>query len=476
MKIEKLRKNNSKKYFLCGLISVVVLTVAVTFITSKASYRMTASIPLTEGKVVSSPYDINIVALYLDNIEQDNNTVIPSGYKINETNSYCYKGTNKNNKDSNAELYTNILGEHVFTGVSKSSKCILYLDKINYEVKTMSELLNTHYKYKSKRTSENKDFNVPYGETTYGMIFEAEDDDGISYYFAGNPLDNWVEFGGYYWRIIRVNGDGSIRMIYQGRTEDENGNKLEPQITGKETTIGTSAFNEKYDDNAYVGYMYGTPNSSTYEATHENKNGSTIKQVLDNWYNNSGLKELQNKYIDINARFCEDKTAYTTYNPENTIEGNGVKMTTTYYGAMLRLRPNNDDVTISTEAIKPTYKCTIKINGVIEETKYNNNVLKNVVGLITADEASYAGMVANWKDVDVRLLTNYLNVRQAYWSMSPSYYYDTSYKAVVLFIGGTGIIGNNIVSNEYGVRPVINLRSDVTFTGDGTKSNPYKVV
>ncbi|MCM1053851.1 MAG: hypothetical protein NC483_07765, partial [Ruminococcus sp.] len=71
MKIEKLRKNNSKRYFLCGLITVVILTITVTFIGSKANYRMTASIPLTEGKVVSSPYDINIVALYLDNVEQD---------------------------------------------------------------------------------------------------------------------------------------------------------------------------------------------------------------------------------------------------------------------------------------------------------------------------------------------------------------------------------------------------------------------
>ncbi|MCM1053148.1 MAG: hypothetical protein NC483_04160, partial [Ruminococcus sp.] len=67
MKFE--RNKNSKKYFLYGLISVVVLTITVTFIGSKANYRMTASIPLTEGKVVSSPYDINVMAIYIDGVE-----------------------------------------------------------------------------------------------------------------------------------------------------------------------------------------------------------------------------------------------------------------------------------------------------------------------------------------------------------------------------------------------------------------------
>ena len=36
------------------------------------------------------------------------------------------------------------------------------------------------------------------------------------YYFAGNATDNWVKFGGYYWRIIRTNSDGGVRLLYHG--------------------------------------------------------------------------------------------------------------------------------------------------------------------------------------------------------------------------------------------------------------------
>ena len=43
-----------------------------------------------------------------------------------------------------------------------------------------------------------------------------------------------------------------------------------------------------------------------------------------------------------------------------------------------------------------------------------------------------------------------------------------------MFRAGSGI-SNTTVNNEYGVRPVINLRSDTTFTGDGTATNPYVV-
>ncbi|MCM1053000.1 MAG: hypothetical protein NC483_03400 [Ruminococcus sp.] len=484
MKIEKLRNKSFKKYFLCGLIMVVLLTVTITFITSKANYRMTASIPLTEGKVIASPYDINIVALYLDNVEQDSNTLIPSGYKINESQSYCYKGTNKNNKDSNAKLYTNILGEHVFTSVSKSSKCILYLDKNTENSRTMTELLNTHYKYKSKRTIENKDFNVPYGETTYGMIFEAEDDDGISYYFAGNPLDNWVEFGGYYWRIIRINGDGSIRIIYQGRTQDENGNRLEPQITGEETQIKINDFNEKADDNAYVGFMYGTPNSSTYKATHDNINDSTVKKALDNWFINSNLKvgTPNIKKIDLNAGFCGDRTPTTTSNPIvvngiNTGNGSGGAGTThTGYGAYVRLRPNGISPTPTSTAVTPTLKCGNNNDLYTYSTSNKGNKkLSTPVGMITADEASYAGLAYIESST-----SNYLSTNQNYWTISPFNFESIENKARMFRIDASGCLGDGAVNwnlqTVRHIRPVINLRADVEFTGDGTQSNPLKVV
>ena len=51
---------------------------------------------------------------------------------------------------------------------------------------------------------------------TNSGLYKAEDDDGGSFYFRGNVSNNWVEFGGFYWRIVRINGDGSIRLLYSG--------------------------------------------------------------------------------------------------------------------------------------------------------------------------------------------------------------------------------------------------------------------
>ncbi|MCM1053207.1 MAG: hypothetical protein NC483_04470 [Ruminococcus sp.] len=470
MKFE--RNKSSRKYFLCGLIMVVVLTVTVTFITSKANYRMTASIPLTEGKVVSSPYDLNIVAMYIDGVEQSNDTIIPKGYKINEEDSYCYK-TVKSDKDTNARLYTDEQGNYVFSGISKSSKCILYLKTLNNNQGSAGEYILSHINNINIRRNDY----LPFNETVTGdnaptekTIYKAYDNDGITYYYAGNPTDNWVLFGGYYWRIIRINGDGSIRMIYQG---------IEANTTGVGTQIGTSAFNENYNDNAYVGYMYRTPNSSTYEATHANVNSSTIKTYIDNWFQNSALYTNANYYnkIDLNAVFCGDRAAYsssalTSTSPYNKGPvGGGTGTTATFYGAYLRLRPRGISPTLSTTTITPTFTCVDKDDLYTYSLSNEPGKLNNPVGLITADELSYAGMVY---DSNAATTKNYLYTGQSYWTMSPSEYPN----ALVFFVASVGHISNysTVINSPRGIRPVINLRSDTLFTGDGTISNPYKVV
>ena len=109
-------------------------------------------------------------------------------------------------------------------------------------------------------------------------IWETQDDYGTTYYFRGAAQNNYVYFAGYYWRIVRINGDGSLRLIYDGTSVHANGE------SSSDRRIGTSAFNSSYNDNTYIGYMYGQTGASTYEETHANINDSTIKEVVDNWY------------------------------------------------------------------------------------------------------------------------------------------------------------------------------------------------
>ena len=101
-------------------------------------------------------------------------------------------------------------------------------------------------------------------------IYLAEDDYGTTYYFRGKQSYNYVNFADKIWRIVRINGDGSVRLVLDDVTKDASGN------------VTKTAFNYR-NDNAYVGYMYGTPGSTTYDATHENINDSTIKKAVDKW-------------------------------------------------------------------------------------------------------------------------------------------------------------------------------------------------
>ncbi|MCM1053586.1 MAG: hypothetical protein NC483_06410, partial [Ruminococcus sp.] len=448
------------KYFLCGLIMVVVLTITVTFITSKANYRMTASIPLTEGKVISSPYDLNVIAMYIDGVEQSKETTMPGKGYVLTSDSYCYKGTDKNNKDNTVILETNKYGEHIISELSKSSKCVLYFKRREAITSAASYILShiTEVTHRKRGT-----FNqVIEGETT-GKIYADSDDDGVTYYYAGNPTDNWVEFGGYYWRIIRINGNGSIRMIYQGRTEDESGNKLEPQATGEETQIGTTSFNATGNDNAYLGYMYGTIGSATYEETHKNINDSLAKQALDNWYVNSNL--IQNQYfdkIDKDAGFCNDRQVSSNPNLVDGMGGIGNVLTT--YGAYIRLK----------STLNPSFNCVNKNNDLFtyKNSTSGNRILVNSVGLITADEVSFAGMIYSMVPVTI----NYLYTGSTYWTMSPVNYTNEAGNSFVFSVFNKGYLAHWPVIGDHGIRPVINIRSDVTLTGDGTIANPYKVV
>ncbi|MCM1052640.1 MAG: hypothetical protein NC483_01495, partial [Ruminococcus sp.] len=379
----------------------------------------------------------------IDGVEQSKETTMPGKGYVLTSDSYCYKGTNKNNKDTSVILETNKYGEHIISELSKSSKCVLYFKRREATTSAASYILShiTEVTHRKRGT-----FNQTISEETTGKIYAESDDDGVTYYYAGNPTDNWVEFGGYYWRIIRINGNGSIRMIYQG---------TEPNTTGDGTQIGTSSFNSNRDDNAYVGYMYGSLDIS-YEETHANTNDSAIKIALDNWYVTSGLLELQDKYIDVNAGFCNDRSI--TY-------GNGYgSVPTTNYSGYSRLR-----------FVEPSYKCNriSKDLFTIKNADFGNRALIYPVGLITADEVSYAGIYEiNSKP------NNYLYTGNWYWTITPGRFNTSSANLTAArnMAVAVDVVGWYEVRNSYGIRPVINLRSDVTFTGEGTISNPYKVV
>ena len=277
--------------------------------------------------------------------------------------------------------------------------------------------------------------------TTNEGMFADFDNEGVTTYFRGAVTNNYVKFANFWWRIIRVNGNGSVRLIYDGTTAHANGE------FSADRRIGESAFNTNRDDNAYVGYMYGTPGSTTYEATHANVNNSEIKTILDNWYE-SNLSNYTN-YIDIGAGFWGDRTPYS---------GSGAGTTRTYYAAYNRLFTNKT----------PSFKCANNSDlYTTTGSEDGNKALQYPIGLITADEVMYAGGKTSSNN------SYYLYTGQHYWTMSP-YYFNGRY-ALVCVMYSSGALNNLGVDFTLGVRPVINLRGDLSVTGTGTSTDPYEV-
>ena len=140
---------------------------------------------------------------------------------------------------------------------------------------------------------------------TNGIYMTTQTEGNVPvYYFRGDAdkVNNNIIFNNMCWKIIRTTETGGIKLIYNGVPTD---GKCETQ-TGTSTQIGTSAFNESYNDNAYVGYMYGTAGSTTYQATHANTNESTIKKYIDNWYSQNFDETTTSKLED--TVFCNDRS------------------------------------------------------------------------------------------------------------------------------------------------------------------------
>ena len=329
------------------------------------------------------------------------------------------------------------------------------------------------------------DFSTVTTASDKGM-YSAQDDLGTSYYFRGAVDNNWVKYGKYtkdmyncnngtisatdtgnsctkiasngddmYWRIIRINGDGSIRMIYSGVKAPTESTKV---IKTEDTSLGVTVFNANTDSSEYVGYMY------TLGQQHGTSKSSDIKTYLDNWYANyTDLNKTGTKITD--QIYCNDRTASTSnvaYSTTNytTLTSWNSKGTTYYYGANGRVWNN---------PVSPDYKCPVASDKFTTTTVKGNGKLSYPVGLISADEITFAGL-------PVGKINNsfYLYTGADYWAGSPIAFFDGDI-AYGFFVGGDGALNIDYVNYTYGVRGVVSLSSKAKLSGNGTYSNPYTV-
>ena len=313
------------------------------------------------------------------------------------------------------------------------------------------------------------------GDGTKG-IYATQDDLGTSYYFRGAVDNNYVKFAGFYWRIVRINGDGSIRMIYAGTSAYANGD------TNQVSSIGRTAYNTNYRDNGYVGYMYGnfttptncntdnstgittcTGGSASYEEAHANINDSNIKTFIDNWYNNN-LKDYA--YAIEDTIYCNDRSIAPIDNfADFTFTKTGKGIENTAYSNSLR---NYEEHT-------PSLKCVNKNDRFTVNNSIGNAKLTNPIALITSDEVHMAGAFSYYI-FDGSYITNtdfYLYNGNMYWTMSSfGTILGISYVTSIDYLG---CLNFSDVNNYLYARPVVSLSSDAISGGRGTMNDPWIV-
>ena len=149
-----------------------------------------------------------------------------------------------------------------------------------------------------------------------------------TYYFRGNVNNNYVSFAGQTWRIVRVNEDGTIRIVMQ---DGINSN-------------ANIAFNSNYNNYTYMYYT-----------------NSQAKTTLESWYQtNIGSKADLAKNVASGAYYCEQAKA---------------KVSSSYTSG-------NANMTLYS-SYTPDFKCSSDGNG--------KGVVSTSVGLLTYDEVVYAG-------------------------------------------------------------------------------------
>ena len=360
--------------------------------------------------------------------------------------------------DTYANSYSSLVGKYLpYSSISSSGS------KTAGTMKTTTNLRSVYYVVSATQESFTYKVISSNKNTTEALLASTSDDYGTSYYFRGAVKNNYVEFANKCWRIVRIVGDGSVKLVLHNdntagaanpcSSANNSSNAAFARYSG---TTYTSAFNTNKNDNAYVGFMYGTVGASDYASAHANTNKSTILTNLETWYTNN-LKDYTDTIAD--TVWCNDKTSVTdtSYNLWTTsvdATGLGYGTNKTYYGATQRLVSTSN----SAGGTGPSLKC----NGELSK-------ITSKVGLITADELAFAGSIYFTFNLYTYLQEN--TGTNYWWSLSPRYF-DGSNADV--WMVSSGLLGASNVDVGDGLRPAISLVSDATISrGTGTSEDPY---
>ena len=378
--------------------------------------------------------------------------------------------------DTYANSYSSLVGKFLPSMSSWLNYSDFSLDTAE-KVNTLTNLGSVFYVVSATKDSFTYKVISSNKNATEAELASTEDDYGTSYYFRGKVINNYVEFANKCWRIVRINGEGSVKLVLHNDNTSKVSNPCSSANNSTNAafarysgTIYSSPYNSYYNDNAYVGFMYGQDGASDYTSTHANTNKSDILKNLEKWYTNN-LSSYESKLAD--TIWCNDKSTFSKFKGGSTYgTGLGYGTNQTGYGVYNKLYGG-----YAASYASPSLICPNDNNGgklskfTVDDTTNGNGDLTYKIGLLTADEIAFAGSAYGAYNLTSYLLEN-ANAKW-WWALSPSYFNNS--RAEVWVVDSMGLYSGN-VNGASSLRPAISLVSDTEISGgSGTSEDPYVV-
>ncbi len=268
-------------------------------------------------------------------------------------------------------------------------------------------------------------------KSTEKELSTTPDDYGTSYYYRGGVEDNYVNFAGMCWKIVRIEGDGSTKLI------------LEDGSAG----CNSSSYTGNWSDGNSVRFGYDTNGKADF-VNYSGGLADSLKSFQTTLSTKVGTGESLSDYLKVDD-WCFDHNVAST-------DSNG----TQYYDTYKRIYTDKS----------PSLKCTgTKLN------KYRDNT-DMYVGTLTTDEMSFAGATGSPNSTHY-LINNYAKSNSLiWWGLSPYYFDAGNGYDIAILLKLNGLLYDDRVDSTFYSRPAITLKSNIQISkGNGTKSNPYTI-
>lgn len=261
--------------------------------------------------------------------------------------------------------------------------------------------------------------------TTNEGLIQNLDDLGSTYYFRGTVENNYVMFANMCWRVVRIMGDGNVKITL------DNVNGACSEATSTSAYYGNETF-----------YYNGDSSTPSFNSTNAY---ATLVNFYDEKFNSANQKFI------VDSIWCQDFT----------------------FAANTRLYNNS-----------PSFMCSDSSNSDVNEyrnsliggsIKKGNKSLSHSIGLLTSDEIVFAGATsAGLNNKTYLYKTSYGQVMA---TMSPSTGDNYGFNIFYLWADGGGFDDIAYLANEssFYMRPTIVINGKANVLGTGTINDPYIV-